>query len=235
MIITPSILTTSAEDAFAQIQHLTPYFNYFQIDIADGIFVENKTVSMEEIATYIHRNASSALFREIYVDFHLMVQNFEADIKVLRSLQGILAIKNVLVHIKLKPDYALLKSKNNSFVIGLVFNPEDDVQFYSTEYPYSEVDVVQVMSVVPGKQGNPFIPDSLHKLEQLRTNGYRNKIFLDGGINAETLPVILTQQNPPDGIGPGSYLSQAENIEQRVEEIKQLCLTAGISPVLKVT
>jgi pentose-5-phosphate-3-epimerase len=234
MIITPSILTSTAEDAFTQIQKLSPYFNYFQIDIADGRFVENTTVSLKELREYIHNNPTSPVLSTNHFDFHLMVEDYQNNLRILQELQSVVSIKNVFIHIKLLPDYDALKIAYPYFAIGLVFNPEDDVHFYSTKYEYNRVDLVQVMSVTPGKQGNAFTPDSLHKLEQLRSDGYKSRIFLDGGINAQTLPVILAQQFPPDGIGPGSYLSKAENIHKRVEELKQLCITAGISPILKV-
>lgn len=234
MIITPSILTDSAEDAFRQVKRLSPFFNYFQIDIADGKFVENTTVSMEEIVHYILSHSSEKHITQSNYDFHLMVKDYESDMKILETVGHVITIRNVFIHIQLKPDYAAIKKEFSDYVIGLVFNPEDDVQYFSTLYLYDSLDVVQVMSVIPGKQGQSFIPDSLYKFEQLRNLGYRNKIFLDGGINKQTLSDIFKSEVIPDGIGPGSYLSKAENIEERVLEIKELFLKAGVSLTLRV-
>lgn len=235
MIITPSILTNTADDVFSQIEKLSPFFNYFQIDIADGIFVQNKTVSMEEIVQYIQDHANTLQLDRFYFDFHLMVTDYKRDMELLNSIQSLIKVKNVFIHIKLHPDYDLLKREFPHYVIGLVFNLEDNVQYFSTEYRYSTLEVVQVMSVEPGKQGGSFIPDSLQKFDLLRENGYRNKIFLDGAVNNETLPVILSRKIKPDAVGPGSYLSKAENITERVQELKEICLKAGTSPILKVT
>jgi pentose-5-phosphate-3-epimerase len=235
MIITPSILTNTVEDAVRQIERLSPFFNYFQIDIADGKFVQNTTLSVEDFSEYVKSNPRHPVISQSFFDFHLMVVDYGKDLEILAELSNTIKIKTVFIHIKLRPDYSNLKQKYSKFVIGLVFNPDDDVQIYSSIYPYKEVDMVQIMSVSPGMQGLPFIEESLHKSEQLKSNGYRNKIFLDGGINAKTLPAILNTVPPIDGIGPGSYLSKAENIGQRVKELKDLCIKAGNSPILKVT
>ncbi len=235
MIVTPSILTTSVEDAIRQIERLSPFFNYFQIDIADGKFVQNTTLSVEEFAQFVKINPNLPILQTSLFDFHLMVMDFEKDLSLLRKIATIIRIKNVFIHIQLKPNYATLKRDYPEFVIGLVFNPEDGVQKYSTIYSYLDLDIVQIMSVKPGAQGQSFLPQTLQKSYQLKSNGYRNKIFLDGGINAETLPVILSNTPPFDGIGPGSYFSKAENIREQVEELQQLCIKAGISPILKVT
>ncbi len=235
MIVTPSILTNTVEDAVHQMERLSPYFNYFQIDIADGKFVQNTTLSVEDFAQFVKENPSHSLIRSSFFDFHLMVMDYKKNLTLLREISEMIKINTVFIHIKLNPDYAELKRNFPNFVIGLVFNPEDDVQYYSSIYPYSELDIVQIMSVTPGMQGQPFIPESLQKSDQLKSNGYRNKIFLDGGISTKTLPAILSAIPPIDGIGPGSYLSKAENINERVEELKQLCTKAGISPILKVS
>lgn len=232
MIVTPSILTNSARDIEQQVTRLLPYFNYFQIDIADGQFVNNTTVSLNELKAFLQDNPYS-LMTGAHYDFHLMVVDYKSALEELKIMQTYLTIHNVFIHIKLEPNYPLLRWNYRDFTIGLVFNPEDDVQYFRTIYPLNTIDIVQVMSVNPGMQGGSFIQESLQKFTQLRDNGYKSKILLDGGINSQTLPVIL-HQAAPDGIGPGSYLSKAENLAETVAELENLCITEGISPILKV-
>ena len=76
------------------------------------------------------------------------------------------------------------------------------------------------MSVNPGKQGSPFIPETLKKIEQLRLLGYRSKIFLDGGVNDQTLPLILNQKYLPDVLCPGSFLTRAKDLEKNIKFLK---------------
>jgi pentose-5-phosphate-3-epimerase len=78
------------------------------------------------------------------------------------------------------------------------------------------------MSVVPGVQGNPFLPNTLKKIEQLRVLGYRNKIFLDGAVNDKTIPFINKQKFKPDVVCPGSFLTKAKDLEKNVKYLDKL-------------
>lgn len=222
MLVTPSILTNTAAGAFRQIDRLLPYFKCFQIDIADGVFVPNTTVSIPELAEFIKHHKLSEKYNEYTFDFHLMVTNYVEHLEFLEYISNLIPIGVVMIHSKLKPDPAQLKSLFPQFIIGLVINPEETVQEFTSYYNLSEIPFIQIMSVNPGFQGATFIPESLNKIEQLRKTGYRFKIYLDGGINDKTLPVILSQTFAPDIIGPGSYISKAEDIEARVHELNTL-------------
>lgn len=222
MLVTPSILTGSPEDVISQVQRLTPYFKTFQIDIADGLFVPNTTISVPQLDEYIRHHHLRETFSELTIDFHLMVQDYMSNLEYLEHLSKQINVGVILIHAKLRPSLSELKSLFPRFTIGLVLNPEETVQDFSSYYTLSEVPLVQIMSVDPGFQGSPFIPDMLNKIDQLKNADYRFKIYLDGGINKETLPVIISRRFPPDVIGPGSYLSKADDIEARVRELNSL-------------
>ena len=49
------------------------------------------------------------------------------------------------------------------------------------------VDLVLVMSVFAGFGGQKFLPETLAKTRALRAKGFRGRIEMDGGINAETI------------------------------------------------
>ena len=51
MKIIPAILTNSADELRQQVERFLPYFQHFQIDVADGKFVPDLTISLEEIKT----------------------------------------------------------------------------------------------------------------------------------------------------------------------------------------
>ena len=222
MLVSPSILTNSAEDAFRQIDRLLPFFNTFQIDIADGIFVPNTTVSIPELSEYIRHHNLSVKYKDYTFDFHLMVKDYVTHLEFLEHISKQINIGVVMIHSKLRPNLDQLKHQFHSFIIGLVINPEGSVQEFSSYYDLSEVPFIQIMSVNPGFQGAAFIPESLNKIEQLKKIDYRFKIYLDGGINDRTLPVIFSRTFTPDVIGPGSYISKAEDIKARVEELNSL-------------
>jgi ribulose-phosphate 3-epimerase len=50
-----------------------------------------------------------------------------------------------------------------------------------------EVDVVLVMSVVPGFSGQKFMPEVLPKVRWLRERGYAGHVQMDGGLGEKTI------------------------------------------------
>jgi pentose-5-phosphate-3-epimerase len=213
MQVVPSILEKNPQDLFYQINRLSPYFSRFQIDIADGIFVPNKTVQIEEI--------KDSLNKDSYFDFHLMVKNYEDHIKKINGLKNIINIKNVFIHFDLLPNYQLLTT-NYTLPIGLTINPQDQIDDLAYRYDIKQISSIQIMSVTPGAQGNPFLPETLNKIEQLRDIGYRKDIFLDGAINEKTISVILSKKYKPDFICPGSYLTKTKTLKENVEYLSKL-------------
>ncbi len=216
MEITPSILVSDINDFWDQIKRLTPYIKHFQVDIIDGIFVPGKTITIDEIINSI----SNFKFQisNLTFDFHLMVQDYRKHVEKINELKDFVKIDTVLIHYGVHPDFSFLTSQF-PFSFGLVLDPPDRVETIKQGYDLGKLPAIQIMSVYPGKQGQAFLPEVLKKIEQLRIAGYRNKIYLDGGINEETLPIIFSQKYKPDVIGPGSFFSKAENVEEKVKLI----------------
>lgn len=210
MEIIPSVLEKSPSDLLTQIEKLLPYFKSFQIDIADGIFVPNKTVLIEEISEHLTYNMKHVTF-----DFHLMVKEYEREVVKLIKLLKFIKINTVFIHFSLLPNIKHLTT-DYPFTFAPVLNPEDPVEELDKLYQLKIVSAIQIMSVNPGFQGSEFLPETLKKIEQLRLKNYRNKIYLDGGINADSLKTISRQKFLPDVLCPGSFLTQAPDIAENV-------------------
>lgn len=221
MIIYPSLLEKNVEGLFFQIKKLSPYFNTFQIDICDGIDVPSKTVQIDEITEHVTNNMKHGTLDNISFEFHLMVKDYEKEIKKLEKLKNLMNIRDILVHGALLPDFSILHSPS-SIPYGLVLYPEDPVSLLTTTYNLQTIPYIQIMSIHPGAQGNAFIPGSLNKIEQLRKANYRNKISLDGGINEKTLPIIMSKKYKPDILCPGSFLTKAENLKGNINILKSI-------------
>ncbi len=214
MKIVPSILTNTADEFCQQIKNLGPYYNQFQIDVADGRFVPNKTVPIEKIIPIL-RDFDSKI-KDLKFDFHLMVKDYQKEIKKLDRLKKLITVKNILIHFSAILDFSV-------FPIGLVLNPQDQVRTLANRCNLEIIPYLQIMSVNPGFQGSPFLPQTLKKIEQLRLLGYRNKIFLDGAVNDKTMPIILSKKFRPDVLCPGSFLSKAgKELKKRVAYLKNL-------------
>lgn len=217
----PSILEKDTVSLFYQINKLAPYFSRFQIDIADGIFVPNKTVQIEEITKHLSSYQLQTTNYQLSFDFHLMVKDYKTEINKLKTLNKIIKINLILIHFSATTNYELLTT-NYSFTIGLTLNPQDQVDDLARQYKLKQIPSIQIMSVIPGLQGNPFIPETLNKIEQLRLHGYRDNIFLDGAVNEKTVPIILAKKYQPDFVCPGSYLTKAKDLKKNVEYLKKL-------------
>ena len=219
MQICPSILEPTTDGLFFQINKLSLYIKYFQIDIADGIFVPNKTVQIEDIIKNYNQFNN---YQSLSFDFHLMVAGFEKDIIKINQLNKLINIKNIFIHYSAIKNFKMKISNLSSIPIGLTLNPEDQITDLIKHYPLNSITTIQIMSVIPGVQGNPFLPDMLNKIEQLRVLGYRNKIFLDGAVNDKTLPIINKLKYKPDVICPGSFLTKAKDLEKNVKYLNGL-------------
>ncbi|MFA6390903.1 MAG: hypothetical protein WCX78_04175, partial [Patescibacteria group bacterium] len=102
MQICPSMPEPTMEALAATINRLSLYYNYFQIDIGDGIYVNNRTVQIDEIMNNFSRFDNR---QNLYFDFHLMVSDFEADIVKLNLLKRSMQIKNIFIHYSAISDF----------------------------------------------------------------------------------------------------------------------------------
>ncbi|MBI2051347.1 hypothetical protein HYT33_01150 [Candidatus Roizmanbacteria bacterium] len=219
MEVIPAILPKTKEELDAQLKALSPFFSSFHIDIADGEFVPNKTADIKDLISTIQQ------YNHIAIDFHLMVFDYNREFPKIRSIGQLAPVKHVIVHFKLFPEKEIFEEGNYPFVVGVALNPDEEVKTLATNYELKTIPFVQIMSVNPGFQGSSFIKETLNKVEQLRLLDYRNKIFLDGGINEKTIPLILSEQYHPDILCVGSYLTRTENISERVTRLQTLLKT----------
>lgn len=208
MLIYPSILEANINTFWSQIKKMVPIFPYLQIDIADGQFVRNKTIQIEEVLTTFPNYELLIANYSPSCEFHLMVNDYLKEIKKLKELKNFIKIEKVLIHLKAfkKTNYQLLSTKITNYSYGIVLNPEDDVK---ENWPMiKKFSTIQIMTVNPGFQGSPFLPENLKKINELRELGYQGIITLDGAINNKTLPIILKNKYLPDIVFPGSFLRE---------------------------
>ena len=132
-------------------------------------------------------------------------------------------------YIKLKPDFITFhiesKSdinkciklvKDNNIKVGLAINP--DTRIYSILPYINDIDLVLVMSVVPGEGGQAFIKDVVKKINELKAlqKKYKYVINVDGGINNETIKLVKS-----DMIVSGSYITMSDNFNENINKLKE--------------
>jgi len=216
----PTILEESKEGFSQQLQKLSPFFSYFQIDVADGIFVDNKTVQINEVFQAI-KQYNSVTMKQFTLDFDLMVKNYQQEIEKLQELKSFISIKNIFINFSLSPDLEKLTRQYN-FNFGLSISPENTINELRKKYQLDFISPIQIMSVNLGRQGNPFIPETLGKVNQLRQAGYQSEIFIDGGINNKTIPLMLSQQYKPNIACVGSYLTKTSELKNHIDYLQSI-------------
>lgn len=219
MKIVPAILSDNPMEFAEQYNKLAPYFDHFSIDVLDGRFVNNHTIQPRDIMLLIKTGILKNIENKMF-DFDLMVEEYEPYIEDLKVLKKQMHIKRVFLHKRVVKQP--IEKVSDEFTMGSAFDAPDNIESMTHIKDLNVIPAVQIMTITVGFQGNPFMPELLQKINQLRELGYRNEIFIDGGVNDKTIPIILASENPPDFACCGSYLTKADNIEDRVEYLKKM-------------
>ncbi|MFH2106150.1 MAG: ribulose-phosphate 3-epimerase [Candidatus Micrarchaeota archaeon] len=168
--VIPAILVKSREELVRRIELVKPYVRTVQIDVMDGKFVRNTTVT-----------DFSDLPRKVNYEFHWMVEN-PGD--YIREVPG----KHMhMVHIETVSDWKEMEKVNEQAggKLGLAFNPETQLARVT---PYlDKVSRFLVMTVNPGFDKQKYLPEMEEKMHALRKLDPTIDIEVDGGINLETI------------------------------------------------
>ena len=183
-LLAPSIIAsdfTHIADEVAAIEAAGA--DWIHVDVMDGHFVPDITIGPLFVRS-LRRVANLPL------DAHLMISEPEKYIPVFVEA----GVNNITVHVETCPDLpkVIAQIKSYGCTAGVTLNPATPASAIDHVLPL--VDLVLVMSVVPGFSGQKFMPEMISKVEEIRTklDVLRSTAHLevDGGINAETLPLM---------------------------------------------
>ncbi len=152
--------------------------DYIHLDVMDGEFVDNKTLDFNRLRNYFYHNKKN-------IDVHLMVKN----VKLYTELYSLLNPKYIIFHLEVGNTLELINYiKNKNIKVGLAINPNTNINELK---PFlDKIDLVLVMSVIPGKGGQSFIESSIDKIKQIRKLNSNIIISVDGGINNTNIQKI---------------------------------------------
>lgn len=151
--------------------------DFLHLDVMDGHFVPNISFGPPVIQSL--RPATMA-----YFDAHLMIS------EPLRYAEAMLkaGVQSITYHVECvkDPADAARQLRKLGCRVGITLNPATPVE--ALEPALDEVDLVLVMSVVPGFSGQKFMPEVLSKVKYLRKRlQAHQRIQIDGGINVHTI------------------------------------------------
>lgn len=182
--------------------------DYLHLDIMDGKFVSNKTYSIDEIKEIINYDKK--------LDVHLMVLDIKKYIDDFKCLNP----EFITFHYETNYDIMDLISyiKSLNIKVGISICPDTDVKVLDKYLKY--VDLILVMSVVPGAGGQQFIESSIDKINYLKDerikNNYSYLISVDGGINDETIKLV---KDKVDLVISGSFITNSDNYNNQIDKL----------------
>lgn len=202
----PSLMCMDLTRFREQITAMNARADFYHVDIMDGSYVKNITLS-----PFFIENLKK--ITDVPIDVHLMVNHPEDIIPMcIEAGADIISFHPETANNKI---FRLLNQiKDAGRRCGVVLNPATPADAIK-EYAHL-LDKVTVMSVDPGYAGQKFIPESLTKIKELiamrENNGYHYLTEIDGSCNEKTFNVISRSGVDVFIVGTSGLFSLADNV-----------------------
>jgi ribulose-phosphate 3-epimerase len=154
----------------------------FHFDIGDGHFIAEITVGpivLRSISDLVHERGG-------VLDCHLMVSEPERHFESVRDAGG----DSVTFHVEVvdDPGRVAAQARDLGLGVGIVFNPETEVERAVEAATAADADLALCMSIHPGLSGQSLMPEALGRIEKLRSLVADGVLVqVDGGVSAENV------------------------------------------------
>ena len=209
--VLPAIIEDTYEEVEKKLNLVAPFVDWVQIDVGDGAFVAHKTWSRIEDL--------SSLSLELAIDLHLMVQD---PLSYVARAQAIPQIKRITFHIESAAEGAAVchAIKRADREAGVALNP--DTSFSTLANFHGILDALLLMGVHPGWGGQTFIPRTLERIREARTQYKKIKIGVDGGVHLQNGSAQACVDAGVDYLVVGSEIFNAQEPAVVIRRLQQL-------------
>ncbi|MEG3109674.1 MULTISPECIES: D-allulose 6-phosphate 3-epimerase [unclassified Pantoea] len=183
--ISPSLMCMNLMEIKQQLSVLNSRADFLHVDIMDGHYVKNITLSpffIEQIRPHT----------PVAIDVHLMVEHPNDFIEAVAKA-GADYICPHAETINRDAFRVINHIRSLGKKVGIVLNPATPVSFI--HHYIHLLDKITVMTVDPGYAGQPFIPEMVQKIQELKAlklaHGHRYLIEIDGSCNQRTYSTLL--------------------------------------------
>jgi ribulose-phosphate 3-epimerase len=184
--IAPSILSADFARLGEQVQEAEKAgADCFHLDVMDGVFVPNFSFGPMVVKAI-------RPFTDLPFHTHLMIDQPDKWIDAFADVGA----DSLTVHVEACPDLAgtVQRIKAAGMVAGATLNPGTPLSEVETVLP--QVGHLLIMLVNPGFGGQALIPETIEKVRQARRmldeKGLDTELVVDGGVNAETVPSLVS-------------------------------------------
>ena len=188
---------------------------FIHIDVMDGHFVPNLSFGYNMVKTL------RPITKKI-LDVHLMISPVEPFIKEFINAGSDIISFHPEADKNTKEIISTIKKSNCK--VGIAVHP--NIKIEEIKEFLNDVDLVIIMTVIPGFGGQKFLEDQVQKiseLKEIRKNINANyEIEIDGGINYQTSKICIDKG--ADILVAGSYVYGApkEEYKDKINSIRHL-------------
>ncbi|KAF0134556.1 MAG: ribulose-phosphate 3-epimerase [Candidatus Saganbacteria bacterium] len=208
--IAPSILSADFSKLGDEIKAVEKAgADLIHIDVMDGHFVPNITIGPLVVKAV-------KKITNLPLDVHLMIENPDRYIPYFAKAGADIITIHVEASKNLIEDLELIKRNNAK--AGVAVNPGAPIE--SVFNILDKVQMILLMTVNPGFEGQKFLPEVLPKIKSLRQKaGNSLDIEVDGGINAETAKEAV--KAGANILVAGSAIFYSSNYREAINKLKR--------------